>query len=513
MIHLKKQDASFLLARLNPYLSRAICCTSIWYTRRPLSPSLSLSCEVNASNAALAKLHVNINCSAVVTKGFAINGNADESALIASSKDSSCRFSQVCPSWFPNSSLLTSAFCWEAQCCRLRDTPRSSFSGNSPVLSWSPELSTMVERCPSSHFSQEDRTSLASQWQGVESKAIPCRRPLPTFDTGTRRITADSLKQSSWVNGPSFLKTSDWPFNPNREVTDKIRPDGPVYDLNEGLEVSSNFPCTAVLTDFAFPWEEYSSFTKIKRLVAYMLRLSPKHRHFRSPDKAIIDPAELVISEEKLLQLSQLESFPAESKQLAAGKYVKTSSRISSYSPFFGPNDLIRSTGRIQRLSATASETRHSIILDSRLRLIRLFLRFYHLKHEHQSVDYLRSVIHQQFVVLRLRSALRAIETYCACCRKRKAKTVTPMMTDLPAERLGYRQSPFSNCGVDYFGPFHVTIWLLLLCIKNLNAEAPLSLVHKGIKWKYNPPSAPHPGGAWERMVRSCKRVFYAILG
>ena len=130
-------------------------------------------------------------------------------------------------------------------------------------------------------------------------------------DAGTRGITADSLKQSSWVNGPSFLKTSDWPFNPNKEVTDKILLDGPVYDLNEGLEVSSNFPCTAVSTDFAFHWEEYSSFSKIKRLIAYMLGLSPKHRHFRSPDKTIIDPAELVISEEKLLQLSQLESFPA----------------------------------------------------------------------------------------------------------------------------------------------------------------------------------------------------------
>ena len=118
-------------------------------------------------------------------------------------------------------------------------------------------------------------------------------------DTGTRGITADSLKQSSWVNGPSFLKTSDWPFSPNREVTDKIRLDGPVYDLYEGLEVSSNFPCTAVSTDFAFPWSHI--------LVAYILRLSPKHRHFRSPDKSIIDPAELVISEEKLLQLSQLE--------------------------------------------------------------------------------------------------------------------------------------------------------------------------------------------------------------
>ena len=225
---------------------------------------------------------------------------------------------------------------------------------------------------------------------------------------------------------------------------------------------------------------------------------------------------------------------------------MKASSRIPSYSPFIGPNDLIRSTGRIQYLSATAFETHHLIILDSRHRLTRLFLRFYHIKHEHQFVDYLRSVIHQQFVVLRLRSALRAIETHCVCCRKRKAKTVTPMMSNLPAERLGYRQPPFSD-----FGPFHVTIrrssekrwgflftcltgraihielvpsmdtsscvmaierfisrrgtpsriWLdnetnfvgtekeLLLCIKNWNTEAPLSLVNKSIKWKYNPPT------------------------
>ena len=102
------------------------------------------------------------------------------------------------------------------------------------------------------------------------------------------------------------------------EVTEKIRLDGTVYDLIECLEVSSNFPCTAVSTDFAFLWEKYSSFSKIKRLVAYMLRLSPKHRHFRSSDNAIIDPAELVIAEEKPLQFSQLQSFTEESKQLAA---------------------------------------------------------------------------------------------------------------------------------------------------------------------------------------------------
>ena len=33
------------------------------------------------------------------------------------------------------------------------------------------------------------------------------------------------------------------------------------------------------------------------------------------------------------------------------------------------------------------------------------------------------------------------------------------MMADLPPERLSYRHPPFASCGVDYFGPFQVTIW------------------------------------------------------
>ena len=39
------------------------------------------------------------------------------------------------------------------------------------------------------------------------------------------------------------------------------------------------------------------------------------------------------------------------------------------------------------------------------------------------------------------------------------------------------------------------------------------ALVKKRIHWKFNPPSAPHHGGVWERIVRSFKHVFYAILG
>ncbi|XP_063725777.1 uncharacterized protein LOC134853677 [Symsagittifera roscoffensis] len=124
-------------------------------------------------------------------------------------------------------------------------------------------------------------------------------------------------------------------------------------------------------------------------------------------------------------------------------------------------------------------------------------------------------------------------------------------MADLPIERLGYKQPPFTNTGVDYFGPFLVPIrrstekrWgFLFTClttravhievVPSLDTSScvmgvemfiarrgtPTTIMSdngtnfKGIKWKFNPPSAPHHGGSWERLVRSVKRVLYDILG
>ena len=50
-------------------------------------------------------------------------------------------------------------------------------------------------------------------------------------------------------------------------------------------------------------------------------------------------------------------------------------------------------------------------------------------------------------------------------------------------------------------------------CVEKWNTlNIAAELAHKGIKWRFNPPSAPHQGGIWERLVRSFKRVLYTIL-
>ena len=157
-----------------------------------------------------------------------------------------------------------------------------------------------------------------------------------------------------------------------------------------------------------------------------------------------------------------------------------------------------------------------------------------------------------------------------------RAATIQLIMSDLPVERLAYQSPPFTNAGVDYFGPFYVTVrrntekrWgFLFTCLTTravhveivpsmdasscvmeverfvsrrgipaifwsdngtnfVGAEKELrdsiekwiifniaaEIAHKGINLRFNPLSAPHQGGIWERLVRSFKRILYTILG
>ena len=156
------------------------------------------------------------------------------------------------------------------------------------------------------------------------------------------------------------------------------------------------------------------------------------------------------------MYLSQTESIPCELKTLLKELPVGSSSRISPLVPFLGPNGLMRCTGRLRNLSEVPFETRHPVILDGRHPFVRLLLTHIHWSNHHFGVEYLRSVVQEKFAVVRLRPVLRSIRSNCVVCRKHRANPPTPMMSDLPKERLGLGKRPFTYTSVDYFGPFYV---------------------------------------------------------
>ena len=206
------------------------------------------------------------------------------------------------------------------------------------------------------------------------------------------------------------------------------------------------------------PFNKYNSYQKLLRKTAYILLLLPSHQCYRNIDGSIIDPTKRDEAERHLQYLVQGESFNSEQKDLVENKYVKRSSHIAPFSSLVGPNGLISSAGRIKRLVEVDFDVKRHIVLDARHALVKLFLRHNHVKNHHQGIDYLRAKVQERFTILKLRSSLRSIKPNCVTCRKFRAATIQPIMSDLPVERLAHQSPPFTNNGVGYFGPFYVTV-------------------------------------------------------
>ena len=73
----------------------------------------------------------------------------------------------------------------------------------------------------------------------------------------TRVISSETLKNNSWVIGPSILRAKVWPFKSNQEVIKKIWLWGPSCDVDNCLETSSTFVTNVAsirFPDHEFDW-------------------------------------------------------------------------------------------------------------------------------------------------------------------------------------------------------------------------------------------------------------------
>ena len=102
-----------------------------------------------------------------------------------------------------------------------------------------------------------------------------------------------------------------------------------------------------------------------------------------------MDPVELENAEQHLFYLSQAESSQVEKSNLLKSTPLNKIFKLAQFSPFVGPNGLLRASGRTKNLDVATFDVKHPNLLDAQHPLVRLLLAHTRVQHCHQGVDYL----------------------------------------------------------------------------------------------------------------------------
>ncbi|XP_050687009.1 uncharacterized protein LOC126980771 [Eriocheir sinensis] len=193
----------------------------------------------------------------------------------------------------------------------------------------------------------------------------------------------------------------------------------------------------------------------------------------------------------------------------------------------------------------------------------------------HQGRQHVLSSLRESYWIVRGNATVRKVIGDCIKCRRYQAPVIQQQMSDLPDGRVCSDQPPFTSTGIYCFGPFYtkrgrsevnrygVIFSCLTLravhievveslstdsfsnalrrfmarrgqvksiyCDRGTNfvgAERELreaikdwnqsrmhgTLFLKNVDWKLNPPHASHFGGAWERQIRTVRKVLNGVM-
>jgi hypothetical protein len=218
--------------------------------------------------------------------------------------------------------------------------------------------------------------------------------------------------------------------------------------------------------------------------------------------------------------------------------------------------------------------------MEGNHKITMLIIDAVHRKFHHQARETVTNELRCKFWIPKIRVFINKTIARCNQCALRKARPEIPRMANLPKERIMPFTPAFSYTGLDYMGPFDVTVGRrrekryiaiftcltmraihlevactldtssCVMCVRNFmnrrgipieimsdngtNLRAsekelkqllenvntdklaaqtqPLDALNKHIIWRFIPPSSPHFGGAWERMVRTVKNSLYHVM-
>lgn len=111
---------------------------------------------------------------------------------------------------------------------------------------------------------------------------------------------------------------------------------------------------------------------------------------------------------------------------------------------------------RIGAAQTVLFEAKYPIILPKDHWATLLLVNSYHRRYVHGNNETVFNEMRQRFRIACLRTVIKKVAKNCQHCRIYKAVAKNPMMAPLPEVRLTPFIRPFTNTGIDYFGPLFV---------------------------------------------------------
>ena len=311
--------------------------------------------------------------------------------------------------------------------------------------------------------------STATQWRYVETSLNPA-------DEASRGMTVDALLNNErWRQGPAFLKQPEdaWPLRP--ADMGEISSDDP--EVKKSADVFAN-EASKESDHIGKMFEKFSSWTRLKRIVSWILRYKNILRRQSQRRKAnelisyqsnavMIAPlsvSEMNEAEKEILKHVQKQSFTdelqtlsrisKETQETSNKNSVKKCSSIYKLDPVL-QDGLIRVGGRLQHAQID-NDAKHPVILPRKHHVVKLIIDCYHRASGHSGIEYTLSLIRERYWIIGARSSIRNTVNTCFDCRRRQAPVMQQKMASLPENRITSSKPPFTYVGLDCFGPFTV---------------------------------------------------------